>query len=163
MDKFASDIQRIISQLPKLPKHVAVTAADQFDQNWQRQGFFNDRWKPSQRVQRGGGSTLLKTGDLRRSLRYRVEGGRIVFYSDRPDAVIHNEGGTVQPTVTPKMRRFAWAMYKKTGDSKFKALALTQKAKLSISIPKRQFVGDHPMLDKAVERTVDNFILKLMR
>lgn len=162
MNQLSLNIHNAIRRLPDLPKRVAVTAADEFDKNWRRQAFFTQAWKPSKRQERDGGSTLLKSGDLRRSLRYNVQGWRILFYSDRKDAAIHNEGGTVRPRVTAKMRKFAWAKHKETGQSKWKALALTQKNQLNIHIPQRQFAGHHPMLDIEVDRTVHQFLNKIL-
>lgn len=162
MNTLPAYIHQAIKRLPELTRRVAVQAADEFDQNFTRQAFFNQRWQSSKRQQREGGSTLIKTGDLRRSVRYDVTADRITFYSSRPDAVIHNEGGTVRPRVTPQMRKWAWAMHKKTGESKFKGLALTSKTQLTIRIPQRQYVGQHPMLDAAIERTITKFLNSIL-
>ena len=54
---------------------------------------------------------------------------------------IHNEGGTITVKVTPKMKKFFWAMFYKTGVEKWKFLALTKKENFLIKIPKRQFIG----------------------
>lgn len=74
-------------------------------------------------------------------------------------ARIQDEGGVTHPTVTPKMRRWAWAMYHqsfkaavkgmrlmgrirrgaletfKGEDNKYKAIALTKKPKLDVRVP----------------------------
>jgi hypothetical protein len=49
-------------------------------------------------------------------------------------AWIQDKGGTTHPTVTPRMRRWAWAMFYKMKDDKYKAIALTKKAKLDVRI-----------------------------
>jgi len=57
-------------------------------------------------------------------------------------ARIQDEGGVTHPTVTPKLRRFAWAMFYKTKDDKFKSMALTKKAKLTVTLgARRWFTG----------------------
>lgn len=76
-----------------------------------------------------------------------------------PYAAIHNDGGDISthPSVTPKLRKYAWHMVYSLAASqgklpkvlppeaaKWKALALTKKSKLSVHahIPLRQFIGD---------------------
>jgi len=78
---------------------------------------------------------------------------------------IHNEGGTITVKVTPKMKKFFWAMYKKTGVEKWKFLALTKKENFIIKIPKRQFIGHSETLmnslDKMFIDTIYNYFRKL--
>ena len=80
-------------------------------------------------------------------------------------AAIHNEGGTITVKVTPKMKKFFWAMYKKTGVEKWKLLALTKKENFNIKIPKRQFIGHSETLmndlDKMFIDTIYNYFRKL--
>ena len=64
---------------------------------------------------------------------------------------IHNEGGTITVKVTEKMRKYFWYMYKKTGDDKYKGMALTKKEVFTIKIPKRQFMGESETLNKKLE------------
>jgi phage gpG-like protein len=63
---------------------------------------------------------------------------------------IHNDGGTVHPKVTDKMRKFAWFKFKETKDESWKWLALTKKNVLDIKIPKRQFLGNSPELTRRI-------------
>jgi hypothetical protein len=50
-------------------------------------------------------------------------------------AKIQDVGGTTHPNVTEKMRRWAWAMFIKSKEDKYKWIALTSKAKLDVKIP----------------------------
>ena len=68
-----------------------------------------------------GWTVLIGTG---------VHGRMTVVYAD-----IQDRGGTTHPTVTPRMRRWAWAMMYKTKDEKYRAIALTKKDKLTVKIP----------------------------
>ena len=77
-----------------------------------------------------------------------------------PYAEIHNNGGTIMVSVTPKMRKFFWFMFKKTGDIKYKWMALTKKEKLSIHIPQRQFIGESFTLDKKIDALAIARIIK---
>ena len=102
---------------------------------------------------------------------------------------IPGEGG--KPTVTPQMRRFAWAKYyqasgkakkaatgkrkgKKKGSAvnnesqenqealKWKRLALTKKKKLRIKIPQRQFIGESRELSEKIDRKMENEIRNIL-
>jgi phage gpG-like protein len=91
-------------------------------------------------------------------------------------AAIHNEGGVVQPTVTPKMRKFAWAkFYTAAGLTKgekipasvpeeaarWRALALTKKTKLNITMPRRQFIGVSRELEDKISASLEAELLRL--
>lgn len=52
-----------------------------------------------------------------------------------PYADIQDKGGTTHPTVTKRMRGWAWYMYAKWGEERWKWLALTKKSKLDVKIP----------------------------
>ena len=96
-----------------------------------------------------------------------------------------NWGGTLHPSVTPKMRRFAWAMFyreagikrnaskkstkKRTDEAaanplaqKWRALALTKKKKLSVHIPQRQFLGDSRELQDMIHERTKQEIIKIL-
>lgn len=57
-----------------------------------------------------------------------------------PYARIHQTGGVTHPTVSPKARKFFWAMFFTTGDEGWKWLALTKKMNLTVSIPARPYM-----------------------
>ena len=108
-------------------------------------------------------------------------------------APLHNWGGETHPTVTPRMRKFAWAMYykavgkRKKGKTRqgelppeggmWKGLALTRKKKLKVrlalttketldvkaSIPKRQFIGESTELNKQIRQTVEAEIRNILK
>lgn len=71
-----------------------------------------------------------------------------------PYASIHNYGGTINVTVTPKARRFFWYMFKKTENTMWKFMAITKKEKLTIKIPQRQFMGSSQTLDKMMKELI---------
>lgn len=50
-------------------------------------------------------------------------------------ARIQDKGGTTRPTVTKRMRGWAWYMFYKTKDEKYKGIALTKKSRLTVRIP----------------------------
>lgn len=71
-----------------------------------------------------------------------------------PYAEIHNKGGTINVTLTPKARKFFWYMYKKTEDEKWKRMAITKKQMLNIRIPQRQYIGESQELNKLIDRII---------
>lgn len=135
----------------KLPRKVAVVAVNFYKRNFQVGGFVDKPFQKWKKPSKKGGNTLVKTGNLRRSVKQiSVSPTRVVIGSDMPYAKIHNEGGKIE--ITPKMRRYFWAMFKKTKDVKYKAMALTKQKHLTM--PKRQFIGDSHALPVALDRMI---------
>lgn len=176
----------------KMPVLAGRMAKDHYQDNFRKSGFVNNGlrpWKKAKRLSSGGKDaasqygTLLSSRDhLFSSIKYVPGDYRVRVSNDIIYAPVHNFGGTLTPTVTPKMRRFAWAKYyeaagktqkaakgKRKGKkkdstakdkvenaeaSRWKGLALTKKKNLHIRIPKRQFIGESQELsDKITERT----------
>lgn len=150
-----------IKKVHHLTSDIRVMMADEFDRNFDREAFFHRPWKPSQRVKEKGGKTLQDRTHLRKSFKASNTKKTVTFVSNRKDATIHNEGGTIHPRVTPKMKKWAWAMHKQTGSPMYKALALTKKKKLSINIPQRQIIGPHPAIDEKVDLICQHTLEKL--
>lgn len=153
---------------------VSVELADEFDRNFERKAFFNEKWE-SPKLNNSRGSTMARSGNLRRSIQHRISDDAISFSSSLPYASIHNEGGEI--VVTAQMKKFFWAMYYKsagaittkangeaskskknvklTGEAaQWKALAL-MKIGHKMQITKRQFVGDHPEVGKLIKGVID--------
>lgn len=108
----------------KILNDVRVELLDEFDRNFERQGFFADStWKPRKRLDknRRQRAILIKSGRLRNSLNARINYGRgeVVFTSSLPYAKVHNEGG-------------------RAGRGK------------GFTMPKRQFIGHHPSVDRVI-------------
>lgn len=181
--------QREIMQLARrrLPVIVGRMAKDHFQNNFRLGGFVNNglsKWKDTRRQSAGGmgaasryGPLLSGRNHLFSSIKYTPSDFRVVIADEVPYAAVHNWGATLHPTVTPRMRRFAWAMfYREAGKSKdkkkrakapmpdnprasrWKALALTKKEKLSVNIPQRQFIGDSRELNDSVRRRIEKEI-----
>ena len=165
------DEKKLIKQILN---DIRVEAAEEFDRNFERKGFFEKgKWKHAQ-YPTNRGSLMLRSGKLRRSIAAEIKGNSVVFTSSEPYAAIHNEGGEI--VVTEKMKRFFWAKYyelsskvrtnksgKKSASAAsqrssaqaeyYKGLAL-MKTGAKIKIPQRQFIGDHPKLRELLEKTV---------
>jgi len=155
-------VENIISE-------TAVTLTEEFDRNFERKSFFDQKW-PESRHANSRGSMMLRSGRLRKSVNHRVGGGQISWRSSLPYATIHNEGGEIE--VTEAMKRFFWAMYYKAsggvtkGSSdrntkltaeagKWKGMALL-KVGTKMKIEQRQFIGWHPEVNRHINEIVSH-------
>ena len=169
----STGIDTIIS---RILRDVEIELTDEFDKNFERQAFFSQSWQRRKSPTRPGGHILVDTGGLRRSIGSKKDSTGIVFQSTLPYAGIHNEGGEIK--VTAKMKRFFWHKYydaagsfgrKKNGQRRndkrtvqlsteaefWKWLALMKVGK-TIKIPKRQFLGASPEVERAVRDIIED-------
>ena len=183
--------QREVEQAMKrtLPVKIGRIAADHFHENFRKGGFVNGGLhplQPTKRQQSGSKSAaanysplLSARKHLYGSIKYIPCDYRVMVRSDLKYAPVHNWGGVMSPTVTEKMRKYAWARYneaigRKKGSKRktkyveteealrWKALALTKKPKLQINIPQRQFLGESQELDRKINETIDNEIERII-
>ena len=107
----------------KLPEKVGNMATRHYQNNIRQGGFTNNgvtKWKKTRRQESGSksaaanyGALLSDENHLCSSIKFIPSDYRVKVASDLVYAPVHNWGGTVSPTVTKKMRKFAWAMYYK--------------------------------------------------
>ena len=165
-------IQRLIRTILS---DIRVDMADEFDKNFERQGFFSEAWARRKSPTRPGGSILIDTGTLRKSIQSKNTESSITFYSTLPYASIHNDGGEIK--VTRKMKRYFWHKYyattgsfgrKKNGERRgdkrtvqlsteaefWKHMALMKEGK-SVKIPRRRFLGVSPEVEKTVKEIIE--------
>jgi phage gpG-like protein len=155
-----------------MPVKVGAMAKAHYQDNiGVRQGFRNNGIKPYPKTKRqlsDGASAASKYGALLSSsnrlyssISYTPSDYRVVVANGLIYAPVHNWGGTVQPAVTTKMRKFAWAKHfeeagaDKEKDTVWKRLALTKKAKLNIRIPQRQFIGESRELNEQIRQKIE--------
>ena len=145
MDKKKREVSDLMRR--KMPVFAGRIGVNYVQDNFRKGGFVNDGlqpWKKSNRELHGGKSasenykTLHSQRDhLYGSTKYIPGDAKVTIINDVHYAGIHNWGGTVSPTVTPKMRKFAWAKYYAAGGGKkdqpvgpdanfWKGLALTK-------------------------------------
>lgn len=164
-------IRRILSD-------IRVELGDEFDRNFERQAFFNEAWARRKSPTRPGGTILVDTGTLRRSIRSRTTDDSITFYTDLPYAAIHNDGGEI--VVTDKMKRFFWHKYmtlagvlqwarRKDGtmrrdrrtvqysdEAEFWKFMALKRAGTTIRIPRRRFLGTGPEVERIVREIIED-------
>jgi phage gpG-like protein len=175
----SNDIDVIIKQILR---DIQVELSDEFDKNFERQAFFTEQWARRKSPTRQGGSTLIDTGQLRRSVKSRISGSSIVFQSDLPYASIHNDGGEIK--VTEKMKKYFWYRYydctgsfgrRKDGslrkdkrtvqlstEAEFWKFMALMKVGRTIKIPKRQFLGVSPEVEKSVREIIEENITEYL-
>lgn len=181
----------------KMPIRVGNMAKRHFQDNFRKSGFVDGDlhpWPKTKRQLSGGTSAasqhkplLSNRNHLLNAVRYIPGDYRVKIVNDVPYAPVHNWGGETSPAVTPKMRRFAWAMYyQATGKPKagtkgrksaekasngaltpdaqmWRALALTKKKRLRIKIPQRQFIGQSRELEERIHADVETQIESVLK
>lgn len=176
----------------KMPVLAGRMAKDHYQNNFRQGGFINSglhSWPKAKRISSGGtsaasqyGTLLSSRNHLFSSIKYLPSDYRVKVANDLTYAPVHNWGGTLHPTVTPRMRKFAWAKYYQAGGGQkkgtevgktagngdppeatvWKKLALTKKDKLNVKIPQRQFLGESKELTEKIANKTETEIRKIL-
>jgi phage gpG-like protein len=125
------DVKQFAQRLPDL---VGNTAVNYYKSSWDKEGYVDGRfskWKPRKVADRRR-RLLVKSGRLRRSVRYRTMSRAVAIFTDVPYAQVHNEGGKVaaRQSVRAHTRRT------KRGSAKVKA----HTRNVNFTMPQRQFM-----------------------
>ncbi|OJV19878.1 MAG: hypothetical protein BGO30_07315 [Bacteroidetes bacterium 41-46] len=173
------EIKRFIDR--DMPRVAGKLAVDHYKDSFRNQGFTDKtlaKWQPSKRTlypdrhaSSQYGTLLSARNELMEAITYRAGLGFTIILNDKEYAEIHNEGGPVNinVTVTPKMRKFAWAKHfsaEKDSEeaAKWKGMALTKKSMLNIkfTMPQRQFIGESEKLNTRIADKVEEKITNLL-
>lgn len=110
----------------RMPVIAGRMAKDHFQDNFRKEGFVNGGlhpWPKAKRLSSGRtdaagqyGTLLSGRNHLFSSVKYVPADYRVRVANDLIYALVQNWGGEVNPTVTPQMRRFAWAKYYQASD-----------------------------------------------
>lgn len=160
---------------------IKVELDEEFDRNFERKSFFDEKKWPERKFDDGVGSLMQRTGGLRKSISSRKRGAELAYTSHKPYGRIHNEGGEIK--VTRKMKGYFFAKlkeiesgysYKKNGEKRdnrrnrtlsdkenfYRAMAL-KKVGSTITIPERRFIGNSKTTDKIIreiaEQNIDDY------
>lgn len=184
-DRFCKIKERELNKAldTRLPKILGAMAKSHFQEGFREGGFIDSSLIPWTPVHRFGSGAAAQYGpllsgrlNLCNSLTYLPGHGRVTITNLAPYAAIHNSGGTLHPTVTDRMRNFAWRRYydlgggkkKETGQEdppeslRWKALALTTKKRLDVKIPKRQFIGPSVILSQKLNERIQDELLRVL-
>ncbi len=173
-----------------LPVKVGNEAINMFKDNFTDGGFFGRQWEqPIRRKLSFNGAKgqygplLSGSSHLMRSFDKDTNTpGKVVIKNPVEYAAIHNEGGTI--TVTAKMKKyFMYRFIQTTGSMKRtkggklsknqRNQALSREARFylamahkkegsTIRMPKRQFMGNHPVLAKKINDIIYNELKKFI-
>jgi len=166
-DKWFKELEAAKQLVKKAPRIIANEALG-FSLDRFREQAWHDRHRepwPDRKVDTGK-ALLNFSSHLVKSIRVVSVSDKIVIIGTYvPYAQIHNEGGETHPTVTEKMRKFAWYMTKKDAKNadKWKALALTKKNKLTVKIKKRQFLGNSEKFNRDLNDTFNKLFQKALK
>lgn len=172
-----------------LPVKVGRAVRDSVRDNFRKGGFYGQTWKPPMRTDLGFegpsyGPMLSGTNHLMMSTDYVAEPGRVIIQNSLIYAQIHNEGGDI--TVTKKMKGYFWSMYYKRGlvgemygkakgkknrqkadnlnaEAQFWRNMALKKVGSTIKIPQRQFMGEHPEVDRIIRETINKELMEFAK
>lgn len=162
---------------------IKVELDEEFDRNFQRKAFFNEKRWPERKFDDGIGSLMERTGGLRGSIRSRKRPGELAYSSSKPYARIHNEGDEIR--VTKKMKGYFWYklketqgkyQYKKDGEKRrnkrnrelsgkeefYRSMAL-KKVGSTIKMPERRFIGSGRTTDRIIRDIVETNLEEYMK
>ena len=160
-----------------MTKEIGYIAEQFFKASFRKQAADGKAWKKRAWEMPGKQRAILMgTGKLRDNIKSTSTSKRAIISNRLPYAIIHNEGGSI--TITPKMRKFFWAMYFKTmggalnksgsSSSLAKASKLKEKALpwlymakhkgSKIQMPARPFIYHSKELNTKIDRYIDKFI-----
>ncbi len=170
--KMSSEVSVIIR---RILDDLRVELSDEFDENFEREGFFSESWQRRISPLRGDGHILVDTGQLRRSIESRIDGNSITFFTTLPYAGIHNDGGEI--VVTAKMKKYFWWRWKSAegsfsrkkdgevrktkknarlqSESDFWKWMALKKIGSKIRIPRRRFLGSSPEVERIVREVIE--------
>ena len=171
-----------------LPVKVGRAVRDSTRENFRRGGFYGESWQVPLRTSIGFegtayGPLLSGSNHLMMATEYIPEPGRVTIQNTLTYAAIHNDGGEI--SVTPQMKKFFWAQYYKKGlvgglyekakgkrnqqkaetfnkEAEFWRNMALKKVGSKVKIPKRQFIGEHPEVERIIREVINqelqNFI-----
>ncbi|RQO78100.1 hypothetical protein DBR40_09120 [Pedobacter sp. KBW01] len=170
---FQNRISNATSQLPLIVGNLVVN--DALD-NFRTQSFDGVPWpKRKTKSRRGAGNQniLIQSGRLRRETRITsTTPTSVKVGNSAPYAAVHNDGGEIRRSARSEL--FVRNRYKKGAKGKmfggmgaFKkgttsGKGLTFKA-YSFKMPRRRFLGRSAALDRKINKTVKNHILRELR
>jgi len=175
-------LQRTQGLLPSQKREIFVKLANQaqkyFVSSWRKQGWDGQQWKEPKRKSAKKQNnwtrkpTLIQRGTLRRAVsnmvstaNYNTDGVRMVV--DSKYAAVHNYGGIISKKATTRQVEFKVNM--RSGKSRFAKKGKGNFAQdinfgaHTITMPKRQFVGQTNELTKKQERLIKQELNKIFK
>lgn len=153
--------------LKGLPEFVGEKARAHFLKSFIKEGFTDVSFIPWPKGKSNQTHKLLSQSlALKNSItvtQANMQMVKIMAGQGLPYAAIHNEGGILNIPITERSRKFFWMMFKKTNDEKWKYMAITKKERMTVRIPKRQFIGDSYALMQDIDKLFVDRILEAQK
>ncbi|WP_027394188.1 phage virion morphogenesis protein [Aquimarina latercula] len=147
-------LNAVSKSIDRMPSRAAVIAVNFSKERFVRKNWVDSSRKPWKKRQneRARGSLMNRTGRLKRSIR-KISVGKehIIIGTDVPFAELHNEGGTVEKTVTVREHSRKITRGRKGGNT----TVSSHSRKMNLSMPQRQFIGESGVLLRRVERMIE--------
>jgi len=152
--------------------HVEVLLKNTTLENFRSESFFGEQWQP-RKDRKNTRKLLVKSGILYRSVDIlRSQPGLVVIGSQIPYAGIHNNGGTINRAA--RSETFVRNRYRKGPKSKmFGGMGAFRKGTsqgrgqtyraYSVSMPRRRFIGPHPILLQKLRETLGEALTLRLR
>ena len=161
-------IQRYDAFLKQLPQIVADEIIDWVLENFDSEAFEGRPW-PARKDRDSSRKLLVKSGRGRSSIKVSQQTAtRVTVTTDLDYMIAHNDGAEITINITPRMRRFFWAMYYQyeydegadnklkipESDVKWKWMAM-MKGPITFRMPQRQFFGPSEELDNRIREGIE--------
>lgn len=159
-DKMGKDLEDFLNALPNLS---AVAAINFFQDRFDQGGWIDDKGFEKWQNNNNNTKTLLKTSNLKDSFDYSYGKDWLEVINFAPYSKIHNEGGILTIKITKRSRKYFWYIFKRTGDVKWKYMAMKKESFMQVKIPKRQHIGHSQFLMKRLEKAYFKQIEKLTK
>lgn len=147
-------LNRASKAIDRMPQKAAVIAVNFSKERFTRRNWVGTSRKPwaKRKDQSARGSLMNVTGRTKRSIR-KIKIGReyIVVGADAPGAELHNEGGTINKTVT--VREHSRKITRGTRGGR--ATVGSHQRKMNLTMPQRQFMGESAVLARRLERMIE--------
>lgn len=178
IDKTEKHFKQVLQYAPGMLGNIAVNFfLDRFRyQNWM--GHTTEPWKQRKKNNRRnkGRAILVQSGRLRRSIRItRITGLTTYIGSDVPYARAHNEGfkGTVSVKAFTRNKyskeKVKSGRFTKSGAERMKTVqrisgsSQVKAHTRRMNLPRRQFMGNSPVLEKQLQRKLLAELMKGLR
>lgn len=168
----AADLPRILKQLKELERNMPTVIGNEavnfFKDRFRKQQWLDsstEAWAPRstrsetrKRDKKAGRALLVDSGRLRRSIRILAKlAGYVKVGTDVPYAQMHNEGLTVNKTVTVKQHQ------RKNRKAKGMATVKSHPRRMNLTMKRRQFMGKSQWLENRIRKIVSLLILKAIK
>lgn len=173
---FKSLENRIARQLQSLPTLIGNQMVNFALDNFRMQGYQDHKFEPW-KTRKGDKSKkpralLIKTGRLRRGIKFRVTSSSVTLFNDVPYAAVHNFGGAINRA--ERSETFIRNRHAKTRGGKnpvrkgqFKRGTTAGEGfsfkSYSYNMPKRQFIGRSPVLLTQLRNTTITHVNKAFK